>query len=168
MPGRYRRGMEPSSDPPPTNTASDLSTALWNNIIPGTPNRSAVGGFVGGEVLSGVAGWSAGLAGSWLVGQFFVARGIRNLWGLAARGDRTVVSPQTYEWLGTISEYVVGLVVLLLVQHVIGGTLREYAALRRDRGAPAPAPAAPSAPGPEVERVGSGASGPDVEPDDRR
>lgn len=168
-----------ASPSPQTSAGADLATALRRGLSPRAPDRVAVGGFVGGEILSGIAGWSAGLAGSWLVGQFFVARGIRNLWGLAARGDRTVVSHQTYEWLGTIAEYVVGLGILLLVQHVVGGTLREYAALRRSE-APAPADAqpgqpapggsaqpSPAAPGGAAELGSPGPSGPEIEPDDR-
>ncbi len=107
---------------------------------PPLPSRTAVGGFVWGEILSGAAGWTAGLAGSWLVSQFFVARGIRNLWGLAARGDRTVVSHDTYAWLGTISEYVVGLIVLLVVQQLVDRALRRAGMLRAD-----PDPVGPSA-----------------------
>lgn len=105
------------------------------------PSREEVQGFFGNQVISATAGWTAGLLSASLVDRWFVRRGVRNLWGLAARGDRTVVSGAAYEWLATGTSFIVGLVVLIAVRHLVRGTLGELRELRaqrvvEDRGVP--------------------------------
>jgi hypothetical protein len=120
----------------------DLAVALGRALGRARiPTRAEVQAFFGNQVISSTAGWAAGLASASLVDRWFVRRSARNLWGLAARGDRTVVSGDTYEWLATSTSFVVGLVVLIAVRHLVHGTLRELGELRAQRAvevAPSP------------------------------
>ena len=113
-----------------TSLPRDLAAAVGRMFrATRTPSRADLGRLFGEEVFGGFAGWTSGLFASWLVSQIFVPRGVRNLWGLAAR-DRTAVSRDTYDLLGDVSGYVVGLITLIVVHHVVSGTLRELAAIR--------------------------------------
>jgi hypothetical protein len=111
---------------------SDLWTALRRVLDRSRPQPQTLGAFVGDEILGNTVGWTAGLSSAWLVDFFFVRRGLRNLWGLAA-GDRVVVSGAQYEWIGAVASYLVGLLTLILVRHLVVGTLAELSALRAAR-----------------------------------
>ena len=71
--------------------------------------------FLTQEALNLSVGYLAGLLASNLVSQFFVKRGLVNLWGLTAR--REALKKDHYEWLMFISSYLIGLIVLLAVQY---------------------------------------------------
>lgn len=81
--------------------------------------------FVLGEVISLAVSYLAGWSASWLVSLFFVKRGIGNLWGLATK--REAVSKDTYEWLMFFGSYLVGLIVMLLVNRLIHSFKKEDA-----------------------------------------
>lgn len=71
--------------------------------------------FLTEEAFNLSVGYLAGLLASSLVAQFFVKRGVGNLWGLAAR--REALRKDDYEWLMFASSYLIGLIVLLAVQY---------------------------------------------------
>lgn len=71
--------------------------------------------FLTNEALNLSVGYLAGLMASNLVSKFFVKRGLVNLWGLTAR--REALKKDDYEWLMFASSYLIGLVVLVLVQY---------------------------------------------------
>lgn len=71
--------------------------------------------FLAQEAFNLSVGYLAGLLASNLVAQFFVKRGIGNLWGLAAR--REALRKDDYEWLMFGVSYLIGLIVLLAVQY---------------------------------------------------
>lgn len=71
--------------------------------------------FLGNEALNLSVGYLAGLLASNLVSRFFVKRGLVNLWGLAAR--REALRKDNYEWLMFITSYLIGLLVMMLVQY---------------------------------------------------
>ena len=68
-----------------------------------------------GEALNLAVGYLAGLMASNLVSKFFVKRGLVNLWGLAAK--RETLKKDDYEWLMFAASYLIGLIVLLVVQY---------------------------------------------------
>lgn len=71
--------------------------------------------FLGNEALNLSVGYLAGLVASNLVSRFFVKRGLVNLWGLTAR--REALRKDDYEWLMFIASYLIGLIVMVLVQY---------------------------------------------------
>ena len=73
--------------------------------------------FLSQEALNLSVGYLAGLIASGLVSRFFVERGFANLWGLAAK--RNALQKDTYEWVMVISAYLIGLIVMLLVQYAM-------------------------------------------------
>lgn len=73
--------------------------------------------FVAGEVTNLAVGYLAGLTASTLVSQFFVKKGLVNLWGLAAK--REAVSKGDYEWLMFIASYLIGLIVMVSVNYLM-------------------------------------------------
>ena len=79
--------------------------------------------FLGNEVLNLGVGYLAGFWASSLVQQFFVKKGLVNLWGLTAR--RQALQKDQYEWLMNITAYVIGLAVLLLVSYAMKRLQRQ-------------------------------------------
>ncbi|HMX41927.1 MAG TPA: hypothetical protein PK971_05525 [Saprospiraceae bacterium] len=73
--------------------------------------------FLIGEVTNLAIGYLAGLTASNLVSEFFVRKKLGNLWGLAAK--REAVSRDDYDWLLFIASYVIGLVVMVLVNYLL-------------------------------------------------
>lgn len=73
--------------------------------------------FLASEVLNLSVGYLAGLLASNLVSKFFVKKGLVNLWGLTAK--REALKKDNYEWLMFISSYLIGLIVLVLVQYTM-------------------------------------------------
>jgi hypothetical protein len=67
------------------------------------------------EVLNLSVGYLAGLSASNLVSEFFVRKKLGNLWGLTAK--REAVSRDDYDWLIFGSSYLIGLVVMVLVNY---------------------------------------------------
>lgn len=75
------------------------------------------------EVLNLAVSYLAGYGASMLVTRFFVKRGIGNLWGLAAK--REAVGKDTYEWLMFVSSYLIGLLVMVLVNQLIKKMIKQ-------------------------------------------
>lgn len=73
--------------------------------------------FVAGEILNLSVGYLAGMSASMLVSRFFVAKGVKNLWGLAAKKE--AVSKGDYEWLLFVASYLIGLAVMLGVSFLM-------------------------------------------------
>ena len=73
--------------------------------------------FAAGEILNLSVGYLAGMSASMLVSQFFVKKGAKNLWGLAAKKE--AVAKDDYEWLLFIASYAIGLSVMLLVSYLL-------------------------------------------------
>jgi hypothetical protein len=73
--------------------------------------------FLVGEATNLAVGYLAGLSASTLVSQFFVRKKLGNLWGLAAQ--REAVSRDDYDWLIFGSSYLIGLVVMVLVNYLM-------------------------------------------------
>ncbi|MEH0156963.1 hypothetical protein V6R21_22740 [Limibacter armeniacum] len=78
-----------------------------------------IGKFTFQEVLATTAGWSAGLFSSQLVHQYYEKKSIRNLWGLAANKSKKLVTKDEFQNIEEITSYIVGLVILLIVQFLI-------------------------------------------------
>jgi hypothetical protein len=97
------------------------------------PSHQAVLDFFGGQLLANAVAWIAGVMAAHLVGSFFEARSIRNLWGLVASGDRNVVSADDYRLLMTLTSYTAGLVILILVRHLVLRLAAEFRDLRVER-----------------------------------
>ena len=72
--------------------------------------------FLGQEALNLAIGYLAGLAASNLVSRFFVKRGLVNLWGLTAT-NRNALKKDDYEWLMFGTSYLIGLIVMILVNY---------------------------------------------------
>lgn len=87
----------------------------------------------GDEIVGTAVGWTAGLTGAALVSTLFEKKGIQNLWGLAGRRDRMLVSRETYEWMSSITSFVVGLLVLIVVRHFVRSWLAEFNRVREAR-----------------------------------
>ncbi len=62
-------------------------------------------------------GYLAGLSASMLVSQFFVKKGLANLWGLTAKRD--AVNKDTYEWLMFGASYIIGLLVMVSINYLL-------------------------------------------------
>ena len=73
--------------------------------------------FIAGEALSLSVGFLAGWLASNLVSKYFVKRGLVNLWGLTTK--RNALKKDHYEWLMFITSYLIGLMVMLIVQFCI-------------------------------------------------
>lgn len=74
--------------------------------------------FMGQEVLNLAVGYLAGLIASNLVSRYFVKKGLVNLWGLTAF-KRDALKKDDYEWLMFASSYLLGLLVMILVQYLM-------------------------------------------------
>ena len=72
--------------------------------------------FLAQEALNLAVGFLAGLMASNLVSKYFVKRGLVNLWGLAAT-KRSALKKDDYEWLMFTASYVIGLIVMIIVQY---------------------------------------------------
>lgn len=70
--------------------------------------------FVGQEAMNLSVGYFAGLMASNLVSQFFVRRGLGNLWGLTTK--RSALNKDDYDWVMFFTSYAIGLIVMVLVQ----------------------------------------------------
>ena len=97
------------------------------------PSRKGVLEFFGSQLLANAVAWTAGVMAAGLVETFFEARSIRNLWGLAAWGDRTVVSADHYRLIMTLTSYTAGLVMLTLMRHLVLRLVTEFRDVRVER-----------------------------------
>src|SRR5262245_53597122 len=89
------------------------------------PSPQGVLSFFGNQLLANAVGWTAGVMAVGLVETLFEARSIRNLWGLAAWGGRTLVSADDYRWIMTLTSYTTGLVMMILMRHLVLRLLTE-------------------------------------------
>lgn len=101
------------------------------------PTRKGVAAFFGAQLAVDTAGWTAGLTAAALVSRFFEVKGLRNLWGLAAHGDRMIVSAAEYELIVRATSYSAGLMTLILMRQLVLRLFAEFHALRRERMAEA-------------------------------
>jgi len=70
------------------------------------------------ELLANGVGWITGLVAANLVSYFFAARSWKNLWGIASA--KMVVDKHTFNILEWLTAALVGYIVLVLVNRVIG------------------------------------------------
>ncbi len=75
-------------------------------------------------IANGVAALCALLVYSFLQ-RFFVVKSIRNLWGLAARKDKMLVTKDTFEWMSGVLIFVIALFVFTYVEDLIERYLQE-------------------------------------------
>ncbi len=73
--------------------------------------------FLAGEIINLSVAYLAGLTASNLVSRYFVKKGLVNLWGLAAK--REAVNKDTYEWMMFGASYLIGLIVMLVVNQLM-------------------------------------------------
>jgi hypothetical protein len=73
--------------------------------------------FVAGEVTNLAVGYLAGLWASSLVSQFFVKKGLVNLWGLTAKKE--ALQKDDYGWLLFMASYAIGLTVMITVNYLM-------------------------------------------------
>jgi hypothetical protein len=97
------------------------------------PSRKGFLDFFGSQLLGNAVGWTAGVMAAGLVETFFEARSIRNLWGLAAWGGRTVVSADDYRVIMTLTSYTAGLIMLILMRHLVLRLATEFRDVRGER-----------------------------------
>ena len=72
------------------------------------PTRKGMLDFFSHQVLIHAVAWTAGLIAAGLVASRFEVRGLRNLWGLAASGSRTLVSAADYRWIMALAGFCAG------------------------------------------------------------
>ena len=97
------------------------------------PSRKGFLDFVGSQLLGNAVGWTAGVMAARFVENYFEAKSIRNLWGLAAWGRRTVVSADDYRMIMTLTSYTAGLVMLILMRHLVLRLATEFRDVRGER-----------------------------------
>jgi hypothetical protein len=97
------------------------------------PSRKGFLDFFGSQILGNTVGWTAGVMAAGLVETFFEARSIRNLWGLAAWGGRSVVSADDYRVIMTLTSYTAGLIMLILMRHLVLRLATEFRDVRGER-----------------------------------
>ncbi len=113
---------------------SDL-VASCTRVVRKTRLPSAQGllAFFGNQLLANAVAWTAGVMAAGMVETFFEARSIRNLWGLAAWGGRTLVSAGDYRMIVTLTSYTAGLIMLILMRHLVLRLVSEFRDLRLER-----------------------------------
>jgi hypothetical protein len=97
------------------------------------PSRKGFLDFFGSQLMGNAVGWTAGVMAAGFVETYFEAKSIRNLWGLAAWGDRTVVSADDYRIIMTLTSYTAGLIMLILVRHLVLRLAAEFRDVRGER-----------------------------------
>lgn len=122
----------------------------------GLPTRKGVIGFFSYQLLINSVAWTAGLIAAGLVASFFEVKGMRNLWGLAASGSRTLVSAEHYQLIVSLASFFAGLAMMIFVRHFILRWIDEIRSLRleRERGrsaSPDVRAAPPGAPTPDFD-----------------
>ena len=97
------------------------------------PSPQGVLAFFGNQLFANAVAWTAGIMAAGLVETFFEARSIRNLWGLAAWGGRTLVSADQYRMMMTVTSYTAGLIMLILMRHLVLRLATEFRDVRGER-----------------------------------
>jgi hypothetical protein len=75
-------------------------------------------------IANGVAALCAILVYS-ILRRFFVVKSVRNLWGLAAKKDKMLVSKDSFEWMSSVLIFIVALFVFTYVEDLIERYLKE-------------------------------------------
>jgi hypothetical protein len=104
------------------------------------PSPQGVLAFFGNQLLANALGWTAGVMAVGLVETFFEARTVRNLWGVAAWGGRTLVSADDYRMLVTLTSYTAGLLMMIAMRHLVLRLVTEFRDLRLERNGHGRAP----------------------------
>jgi len=73
------------------------------------PTRKTILDFLTHQVLVNSVAWTAGLIAAGVVTSLYEVRGLRNLWGVAASGSRTLVSGEDYHSIMTVTSFSAGL-----------------------------------------------------------
>lgn len=102
------------------------------------PRPAGIVGFFGNQLLVNAVAWTAGMVAVHLVQRFFEVRGFRNLWGLFASGDRSVVSGDEYRLITIVTSYTAGLLILIGIRHLALRMMAEFHDLRRVRAGRSP------------------------------
>ena len=97
------------------------------------PSREGVLAFFGKQLWANAVAWTAGVMAAGLVEAFFEQRSMRNLWGLAGWGGRTLVSADDYRVIMTLTSYTTGLLMLILMRHLVLRWVSEFRDLRLER-----------------------------------
>ena len=97
------------------------------------PSPQGVLAFFGNQLVANAVAWTAGVMAAGLVETFFEARSIRNLWGLAAWGGRTLVSSDDYQMIAALTSYTAGLIMLIAMRHLVLRLVGEFRDLRLER-----------------------------------
>jgi hypothetical protein len=98
------------------------------------PSRGGVLAFFGNQLGANAVAWTAGVMAAGLVEALFEQRSMRNLWGLAAWGGRTLVSADDYRVIMSLTSYTTGLVMLILIRHLVLRWASEFRDLRLESG----------------------------------
>ena len=70
------------------------------------------------EIIANIIGWIAGLFSIKIISMFFVVRSWKNAWGLFSR--KTTVSSATYEVMEFLVTAIIGFIVLIVVNRLVG------------------------------------------------
>jgi hypothetical protein len=80
-------------------------------------NRKNILRYLYDQLTGNFAGFLIGMSASGLVSRFFEKRGLKNLWGLAAK--KTVVSKDTFGWLEWSISILIGFIVFEIITKVL-------------------------------------------------
>ena len=75
-------------------------------------------------IANGVAALCAMLVYS-VLQKFIVVKSIRNLWGIAAKKDKMLVSKDTFEWISGVMIFVIAIFVFTYVEELVEKYLAE-------------------------------------------
>lgn len=75
-------------------------------------------------IANAVAGLCAIVVYS-ILQKFFVVKSVKNLWGLAAKKNKTLISKDTFEWVSGILIFIIALFVFTYVESLIEKYLEE-------------------------------------------
>lgn len=76
------------------------------------------------ELIANGVAWILSIVITLFLKQFFAVKNIRNLWGLGAK-DKVLVSQTTFDILGWIAAFILGMFVFTLVEKIMENYLEE-------------------------------------------
>jgi len=97
------------------------------------PTRKTILDFLTHQVLVNSVAWTAGLIAAGVVTSLYEVRGLRNLWGVAASGSRTLVSGEDYHSIMTVTSFSAGLMMMIFVRHFLLRWIDELRSVRLER-----------------------------------
>jgi hypothetical protein len=83
------------------------------------PSAKKIFAFIGQEVVANVVAWTAALLSSQFISNYVSVKNWKNGWGFLGKKDKTMVSQETFETIDWIVGYLVGLIMLLAVNHLM-------------------------------------------------